>query len=43
VNLGVGTDRIQIVSKGKEAPFCTDENESCWQQNRRGHLVITAK
>jgi peptidoglycan-associated lipoprotein len=43
VNLGVGADRIQIVSKGKEAPFCSEENESCWQQNRRGHLVITAK
>jgi peptidoglycan-associated lipoprotein len=42
-NLGVGADRLQIVSKGKEAPVCTDENESCWQQNRRGHLVITGK
>jgi peptidoglycan-associated lipoprotein len=43
VSLGVGADRIQIVSKGKESPFCTEENESCWQQNRRGHFVITAK
>ena len=43
VNLGIGADRIQIVSKGKEAPFCTEENEACWQQNRRGHFVITAK
>jgi peptidoglycan-associated lipoprotein len=43
VNLGVGADRIQVVSKGKEAPVCTDSNESCWQQNRRGHFVITAK
>ena len=42
-NLGVPADRLQIVSKGKEAPVCTDENESCWQQNRRGHLVITGK
>src|SRR4051812_35762588 len=24
VNLGIGTDRIQVVSKGKEAPFCTE-------------------
>ncbi len=31
------------VSKGKEQPFCTEENESCWQQNRRGHFLITAK
>jgi len=43
VNLGVPTGRITVVSKGKEQPFCTDENESCWQQNRRGHFIITAK
>ncbi len=43
VNLGVANDRIQIVSKGKEAPVCTEANEGCWQQNRRGHFVITAK
>ncbi len=43
VNLGVAENRITTVSKGKEAPFCTEENESCWQQNRRGHFVITAK
>ena len=43
VNLGIGADRVTTVSKGKEAPFCNDENESCWQQNRRGHFVITAK
>jgi peptidoglycan-associated lipoprotein len=43
VNLGIGGDRIQVVSKGKEAPVCTEEAESCWQQNRRGHFVITAK
>jgi peptidoglycan-associated lipoprotein len=43
VNLGIGATRIQIVSKGKEAPVCTDANEACWQQNRRGHFLITAK
>ena len=43
VDLGVPADRITIVSKGKEAPFCTEKNESCWQQNRRGHFIITAK
>ncbi|HEX3702544.1 MAG TPA: peptidoglycan-associated lipoprotein Pal [Vicinamibacterales bacterium] len=43
VSLGVPTNRLSVVSKGKEAPFCTDENESCWQQNRRGHFIITAK
>jgi len=42
-SLGVAADRIQIVSKGKEQPVCTEEAESCWQQNRRGHFLITAK
>ena len=43
VSLGVPIARVTIVSKGKEQPFCNEENESCWQQNRRGHFVITAK
>jgi peptidoglycan-associated lipoprotein len=43
VSLGLPADRLTIVSKGEEAPFCTEENESCWQQNRRGHFVFTAK
>ena len=43
VNLGVPTGRVTVVSKGKEQPVCRDENEACWQQNRRGHFVITGK
>jgi peptidoglycan-associated lipoprotein len=43
VSLGVPAARITVVSKGKESPFCTEENEACWQQNRRGHFIITAK
>ena len=43
VSLGVPTDRITIVSKGEEQPFCSEETEACWQQNRRGHFIITAK
>ena len=43
VSLGVPIARVTIVSKGKEQPFCNEESESCWQQNRRGHFVITAK
>ncbi|HYE88522.1 MAG TPA: peptidoglycan-associated lipoprotein Pal [Vicinamibacterales bacterium] len=43
VELGVPADRIVVVSKGKEAPFCTESNENCWKENRRGHFVITAK
>ena len=43
VSLGIGADRVTVVSKGEEAPFCTQENETCWQQNRRGHFLFTAK
>jgi peptidoglycan-associated lipoprotein len=43
VQLGVPGDRIVVVSKGKETPVCTEKNEACWQQNRRGHFIITAK
>jgi peptidoglycan-associated lipoprotein len=43
VSLGVTGDRIAVISKGKEAPVCTDRAESCWQQNRRGFFVFTAK
>lgn len=43
VSLGVAGDRITTVSKGKEQPVCTEENEPCWQRNRRGFHIITAK
>ena len=36
---GITADRIQTLSLGKEKPFCTESNEQCWQQNRRGHFV----
>jgi peptidoglycan-associated lipoprotein len=43
VSLGVSGERIQAVSKGEEEPFCREDTEECWQQNRRGHFVFTAK
>jgi peptidoglycan-associated lipoprotein len=43
ISLGVSASRVTAISKGKEQPFCSEDNESCWQQNRRGHLLITAK
>ena len=42
-NLGVAPGRLTVVSKGKEQPVCSENGESCWQQNRRGHFLITAK
>ncbi len=43
VSLGLPVTRVTIVSKGEEQPFCEEETEGCWQQNRRGHFIITAK
>lgn len=37
---GVDAPRIQMISYGKERPFCTMDDESCWQQNRRDHIVL---
>ena len=39
VQSGIAADRIKTISYGKEKPFCTESNEACWQQNRRGHFV----
>jgi peptidoglycan-associated lipoprotein len=39
VSAGVSANRVKTISYGKEKPFCMEENESCWQQNRRGHFV----
>jgi peptidoglycan-associated lipoprotein len=35
----ISPGRINLISYGKERPFCTESNEACWQQNRRGHFV----
>ncbi|BCA54407.1 Peptidoglycan-associated lipoprotein [Nitrospira sp. KM1] len=40
VELGVAANRLSVVSYGKERPFCSDHAEACYQQNRRGHLVV---
>jgi len=40
VELGVGANRLSVVSYGKERPSCNEHAESCYQQNRRGHLAV---
>ena len=41
VDLGVKPSQLKIVSYGKERPFCLQQNEDCYQQNRRGHMDTT--
>lgn len=33
--------QLAIVSYGKERPFCLDQDESCYQQNRRDHMLLS--
>jgi len=37
--LGV-TNPVTIISFGKDKPFCTEQDEACYTQNRRVHLVV---
>lgn len=40
VSAGVDPNRVRVVSYGKERQFCTEENESCWSQNRRAQFNV---
>lgn len=37
---GVDMSRVKVVSYGEEKPFCKEESETCWQENRRDHLKL---
>ncbi|HDH04951.1 MAG TPA: peptidoglycan-associated lipoprotein Pal [Nitrospirae bacterium] len=40
VSLGVSPERIIVITYGEEKPLCIEQNESCWQKNRRAHFVV---
>ncbi|HEX5236051.1 MAG TPA: peptidoglycan-associated lipoprotein Pal [Silvibacterium sp.] len=40
ITAGVSPARLRTVSYGKEKQFCSEHNESCWQQNRRAGFSI---
>jgi peptidoglycan-associated lipoprotein len=40
VSAGVSASRLRVISYGKEKQFCTEETESCWQQNRRAQFSL---
>lgn len=35
---GMAASQIQVISYGKDRPFCAERNEACWQSNRRAHF-----
>ena len=39
-NAGVAPARIRVISYGKEKQFCTEANETCYQENRRAQFTI---
>ena len=43
IESGVGPKQLAIVSYGKARPFCMETSESCYQQNRRGHVLLNRK
>ncbi|MGI6244158.1 MAG: peptidoglycan-associated lipoprotein Pal [Pseudochelatococcus sp.] len=40
VSRGVGSNRIRVVSYGKERPVAVCDDISCWSQNRRAVTVL---
>jgi len=36
---GISPARIRTISYGKEKPFCSQNNEQCWQRNRVDHIA----
>ncbi len=40
---GVNPKQVAIISFGKERPFCFDRAEACYQENRRGHMLLHSK
>jgi peptidoglycan-associated lipoprotein len=38
--LGVAGNRLSTTSYGKDRPVCKEQNEECYQKNRRAHLVV---
>ncbi len=39
-DLGVPPENMQVLSYGKEKPFCTQHSWNCWKHNRRSHFVF---
>ena len=42
VSLGIGANRVEIVSYGEERPAAMGQGEQNWSQNRRGEFVATS-
>ena len=43
VQVGIPGQQLGVVSYGKERPVCQEQDEACWQKNRRIHIVALAQ
>jgi peptidoglycan-associated lipoprotein len=43
INLGIDSDRISVISYGKERPKYPGQNEGAWSKNRRDDFVIVSQ
>ncbi len=43
VSLGATAENLATISYGEERPFAPGHDESAWAQNRRAHIVVTAR
>jgi peptidoglycan-associated lipoprotein len=39
--LGISMDRMSTISFGEEKPVCKEQNEKCWQRNRRDDFRLS--
>ncbi len=39
-SLGVKQTRMMIMTYGEEKSLCTEQDEGCWQKNRRAHFTL---
>ena len=40
-NLGIPQAQLSVISFGKDRPVCTEQNEGCYQKNRRTHITAS--
>ena len=38
---GVADSRMNTISYGEERPICREQNEECWQKNRRAAFTMS--
>jgi peptidoglycan-associated lipoprotein len=43
VNVGIPDGQLLTVSYGKERQICDEHDETCWQKNRRVHIIAMAR